>query len=282
MSSIKKASQSFGTRVLVVMGAKSTGKTTFVCTGSKFAPKKLPCSPRVELSDCVFIQNDTNGVLGPYAIGLEPHVVDLSDAKDLHDWKKRFDAAYAELKPLFADGTYRILGMDLSMMDKLWRDLYIAQAEHDTPKNWDDVSSKSLAVYRMLRTLPNATIVIMTHVNVPAEIASKTDANVLIRAQEARDAQAVGGSRATTTTDLSKSSKGPWWANADAILTMKRKKLGEGKFEYNVRIAPSNKVEAGGRWESFFNSDEPAHLRTLLDKVYGPDAEIQPAPVPSK
>lgn len=269
MSAIKPARETFGTRVLVVMGAKSTGKTTFTVTGSAHAPAKLPTTPRVACHDVVLLQNDTNGVLGPYAIGLEPLVVDLSDAQSMQDWDKRFNEAFKELQPLFAARKLSILGIDFSMMDKLWRDLYIAQAETDSPKNWDSVGAKSLAVYRMLRRLPNATIVCMTHVNVPAEIASKQDPNVLVRQQEARDAQAVGGQRATTTTDLSKSAKGPWWANADAILTMRRKKLSDGKFDYVVRVAPSNKVEAGGRWESLFSAEEPAHLRTLLKKVYG-------------
>lgn len=268
---IKRGSQTLSSRVLLVLGSKSVGKTTFCVSGSQYTPATLPAKPTIHCKDVVILQSDTGGVLGPLALGLEPDVVDLSGCTKMQDWDKLFNEAVRDLRPLFANGTYRVLGIDLTALDKMWRQVFVAEAETDSPKNWDSVSAKALAVYRMLRDLPNVTLVGMAHVNVPAEIASRTDATVLTRMQASRDAQAVGGERATMTADLSKGFKSVWVNNADAVLALRRKKEG-GVAKHTVRLTPNKSIESGGRWESYFKDEEPALLYPMLKTVYGDKA----------
>lgn len=272
MSLLRKASEVTNSRVLVVAGAKSTGKSTFVVSGSKHAPSEFPVKTRVECSDVVLIQNDTGGSLGPLGAGLEPLVIDLSGAKNKQEWDKLFNEAFKELMAGFTEGKHRILGIDLTALDKMLRDQYVAQSANDSPKDWEQVTSKARAVYVMLRSLPNVTLIGMTHLAVVAEIVSKSDPTILARQQEARNVVAVGGERSTITYSLAKGHKELWLHNADQVFVMRRKRAAAPgqKASYLVRLEGNSQIEAGGRWRPFFDADEqPAHLGQLLKKVYG-------------
>lgn len=274
MNCLKFASQTTNSRVLLVAGAKSTGKTTFVCSASKYATDDvLPLKTSVECSDVVLVQNDTGGSLGPLGLGLEPLVVDLSGAKNKVEWDKLFNEAYKELYAGFSEGKFRILGIDLTALDKLLREQYVMQSEKPQPQDWERVTSKARAVYVMLRALPNVTLVGMTHLAVKTEMIN--DPALLQRAHDALDAVAVGGERSVTTYALTKGHKEVWTHNADQVFVMRRQRAkGSGQgATYSVRLEGNSKVEAGGRWRPYFDADEqPAHLGKLMKKVYGDKA----------
>lgn len=270
MSMLRSDDDPTASRILLVAGAKATGKTTFVTSGSQFTPEKIPHDGKlIECSDVCLLQNDSGGHEGPRAVGLKPIRMDLSGAKNKMEWDKLFNEAYKEIHALFVEKKLRILGIDLTALDKILRDMYVANANTDTPKNWEQVTSKALAVYRLLKALPNATIVGMTHLAVQQELTK--DGEQLERLRAARDASSVGGERSLTTYSLTKGHKEIWMHNANQIFVMRRKraKVKGERPSYMVRLEGNSQIEAGGRWRAFFDADEqPAHLYSILKTVY--------------
>lgn len=251
-------------KVLFICGSKGTGKTTFVTTGSKFITRKYSREEPIFCDDVVILQGDTNGTLGPAALGLIPQVIDLSAVTRIDAWIDAVKQALPEVRKGFENKTLRILGVDLGQVDRLLRDGV------EDAKGWVAAGKKAKDVYDMLRSLPNAILAGMSHLQVPLELARD---NV---ATDRREAVSVGGAKSTMVSNLFQSHRNIWVANADHVLVTERKRpvVGTSNVEakplrYVVHTQHTSKYEAGGRWESYFQPEEPADLRAMLTKVYG-------------
>lgn len=248
-------------KVLFICGSKGTGKTTFVTSGSKFITRKYSREEPIHCDDVVILQGDTNGTLGPAALGLIPQVIDLSAITDLETWLTAVKKVLPELRKGFESKDFRILGVDLGQVDRLLR----AKVGSST-QGWVEAGNKAKDVYDLLRSLPNAILAGMSHLQVPLELAASSTTS------DRRDAVSVGGQKATLVSSLFQGHRNAWVPNADHVIVTLRKRPTTGNATlptYSVLLQNTAKYEAGGRWESYFQPEEPANLRAMLTKVYG-------------
>lgn len=286
----KTASESVGRghRSGLVIGAKGTGKTTFVSSGSDFAPDALPANPLVLCPDVHIIQFDAESALGALNAGLNPNVIDLSDKRGWQEQKQGLARAINYLRPLAAKGEVKVVGVDLGILDKSIRawasgarpgaldkgELQIGGDEGASGKdtNWAAVGAQGLAIYDALRTLP-CLVVAMAHVklanNNPHK--AKEDADVSL----ARDLRAYGGDASKATAHLAAGVLDPWMSNASFMFACQVEWKNTGtitapKWEsrYVVHTQDSQLFEAGNRAAAKMAPVEPRTLNAIMKDVY--------------
>lgn len=276
-----------GHRSGLLLGAKATGKTTFMTSASKFCTG-LPPKEAVECSDVAIIQFDAESALGAVSVGLVPRIIDLSGASGWQAQSIALAKAICYLKPLVESGEITVVGIDLGSLDKeirawasgslpgslekgqLVTDMSAAASGKDT--NWAQVSAAGLSIYRALRQLP-CLVIGMAHVklanNNPFKDKEAADVGL------ARDIKAFGGEAAKLTADLAAGVYSPWSANASFQFAREIESKNVGtpiapKWEsrYVTHCRDSAKFEVGCRFENKVAQTETQSLRALLETVY--------------
>jgi hypothetical protein len=269
---LKKASEIKTGPVITLVGSKGVGKTTTAVSASKNSPDVFPHKGApVDCGDVVIIQSDAGGYEGALDAGMNPSVIDLSTAKDWAAWEQLFNKELKDLRQACSDGAVTAVAIDLTALDKLLRDEFIAKATIDSPKNWEVVTSKAGSVYKALRDLPNYPVIIgMVHPTVKAEMSNKADVVETMRA--ARDAASIGGERQLIVPDLAKGHQAIWVNNAAAQIGLmpktEKKPDGSRVKTYRAFIESNNKMEAGSRWlHRLGPGPHEPHLRKMMQKL---------------
>lgn len=278
-----------GHRCGMVTGAKSTGKTAFVVSGSKFAPDTLPAATMTECTDVALIQIEAESALGAMDLNLRPRVIDLSGVVGWPALNLALAKTIQFLRPLCESGEISIVGVDLGAIDKEIR-AYCAGLK--TPKdgeahnveasvaakdvNWGQVAAQGTALYSALRKLP-CLVIGMTHLKVTNNnpYIKQMSADEAKNAELARDVQGVGGDRAKLSADLSGGVAGPWVANASLYFAREIEQKNVGTplspklvSRYVTHTASNSMFEAGSRRASKLAPVETRTLRAILNDMY--------------
>lgn len=279
-----------GHRSALVVGAKSTGKTSFVVSGSEFAPYPIkPGSGVVECPDVVLLQVEAESALGAMDLGMRPRVIDLSNIAGWQALNMEIAKAIQFLRPLVDKGEVKIVGVDLGAIDKEIRawaagdkvvpkdklgSMEVSLAAKDV--NWGAVEAQGTQLYRAFRTL-NCLVVGMAHLKVTNNnpfVSKQTDAEAK-NAEMARDVQGFAGDKAKLTADLSGGVYKPWLANCSFLFAreVEQKNVGtalapkiESRYVTHCNSTPT--FEAGTRRASKLAAVETRSLRALLDDSY--------------
>lgn len=279
-----------GHRSGLVVGAKSTGKTSFVVSGSEFAPSPLkPGAPVVDCPDVVLIQVDAESALGAMDLGMRPRVIDLSNVAGWQALNAELAKAIQFLRPLVDKGEVKIVGIDLGAIDKEIRAW--AAGDKVIPKdklgsfdvtlaakdvNWGAVEAQGTALYRAIRTL-NCLVIGMAHLKVTNNnpYVAKQTGEEAKNAELARDVQGFGGDKAKLTADLSGGLSKPWVANCSFLFTreLEQKNVGtpiapKMETRYITHCQATGTFEAGTRRSSKVSPVETRTLRAILDDMY--------------
>lgn len=284
------AKQSIGTghRSGLVLGAKATGKTTFVTSASKFAPDVLKLGEQVDCSDVAIIQFDAESTMGTVSAGLAPKVIDLSGLAGWQAQSNGLAKAISYLKPLVEKGEITVVGIDLGSLDnevrawasgslpgslekgQLVTDMSAAATGKDT--NWAQVSAAGLSIYRSLRLLP-CLVIGMAHVKLANNnpFKDKEGADVAL----ARDLKSFGGEAAKVSADLAKGILSPWLANASFQFAreVQSKNVGtpiapKWDSSYVTHCKDSDKFEVGCRFADAVAPIEKRTLNAILKGAY--------------
>jgi hypothetical protein len=277
-----------GHRCGLVTGAKATGKTTFVVSGSKFAPDVLPAKELTECTDVVVVQVEAESVLGALDMGLRPRVIDLSGVVGWPALNVSLAKTIQFLRPLCESGDVRIVGIDLGAIDKEIRaycagmivkpgqafDVNTTFAAKEI--DWNKVTAQAKGLYDALRTLP-CLVVGMCHLKVTDNnpYVAKMDDEQKRKAELARDIQSMGGDAAKLGADLAKGTAGPWLHNASFMFAreVETKNVGTPlapklQSRYVTHTASNGIFEAGNRRASRLQPVETRTLRAILDDMY--------------
>ena len=279
-----------GHRSALVLGAKSTGKTSFVVSGSDFAPFPLGSSGNlVECPDVVLLQVEAESALGAMDLGMRPRVIDLSNIAGWQALNMEIAKAINFLRPLVDAGEVKIVGIDLGAIDKEIRawaagdkvipkdklgSMDISLAAKDV--NWGAVEAQGTALYRALRTL-NCLVVGMAHLKVTNNnpFISKQTTDEAKNAEMARDVQGFAGDKAKLTADLSGGVYKPWLANCSFLFAreVEQKNVGTAiapriESRYVTHTASTPVFEAGTRRTSKMAAVETRTLRAILTDAY--------------
>ncbi len=279
-----------GHRSALVVGAKSTGKTSFVVSGSANAPVNMqPGASLVDCPDVVLLQVEAESALGALDLGMRPRVIDLSNIPGWQALNMEIARAVQFLRPLVDSGEVKIIGIDLGAIDKEIRawaagdkvipkdklgSMEVSLAAKDV--NWGAVEAQGTALYRAIRTL-NCLVVGMAHLKVTNNnpfVLKQTDAEAK-NAEMARDVQGYGGDKAKLTADLSGGVYKPWLANCSFLFTreVESKNVGTAlvpKLEqrYVTHTSSTPTFEAGTRRASKLAPVETRTLKALLKDAY--------------
>lgn len=277
-----------GHRSALVVGAKSTGKTSFVVSGSHNVPEMLPSKELVECPDVVLLQVEAESALGAMDLGLKPRVIDLSNIAGWQALNMELAKAIQFLRPLVDKGEVKIVGIDLGAIDKEIRAW--AAGDKVVPKdklgsfevslsakdvNWGAVEAQGTALYRAIRTL-NCLVVGMAHLKVTNNnhYGYKTDADAK-NAEIARDVQGMGGDKAKLTADLSGGVYKPWLANSSFLFVREVQQINVGtpakpetKRKYVTHTDGTAMFEAGNRRASKLNQIETRTFKAILEDAY--------------
>lgn len=271
-----------GHRSALVLGAKATGKTSFVASGSEACPATLPHKgPLVDCDDVAFIQVEAESVLGAMDLGLRPRVIDVSNIAGWQKMNQEIAKAIAFLRPLCDSGEIKIVGIDLGAIDKEIRawaagDKVVPAnklGSDDTALNakdvnWGAVEAQGLSLYRALRTL-NCLVVGMAHLKVTAynPFSAKETGDQKQMGELVRQQTGFGGEKSKLTADLSGGVYKPWVANASHLFTRDIVDS-NGKSQYVTHTASNPMFEAGSRRASKLQPVETRTLKAMLEDVY--------------
>ncbi len=278
-----------GHRSGLLSGAKSTGKTSFVVSGSKFCPEKLPAPAMVDCPDVVLIQIEAESALGAMDLNLKPRVIDLSGVAGWPALNVQLAKAIQFLRPLAESGEVTIVGIDLGAIEKEIRayasglkapapgkayDVEVAVSGKDT--NWNQVQAQGLALYSSLRLLP-CLVIGMTHLQMADNnhFKAKMSAEEIKNAELSRDVQSIGGDAAKLRHDLGKGVAGPWIHNTSFqwVREIEVKNVGTPlapklQSRYVTHTQSNGMFEAGTRRSSRVAPVETRTLRAILDDMY--------------
>ena len=272
-----------GHRSMLVLGAKSTGKTTFVASGSEHCPTILvPGMAPVDCKDVALIQIEAEGALGALDLGLNPGVIDLSGVAGWQRLNNEIAKAIAYLRPLAEKGEIKIVGIDLGACDKEIRTWAagdkvipkdklgqddISLAAKDTA--WGAVEAQGVALYRALRTLP-CLVVGMAHLKVTAynPFSAKETGDQKAMAELVREQQGFGGDKSKLTADMSGGVYKIWLANVSNLFARELQVDKAGKKSYVTHTSSGEMFEAGSRRQSVLAPVETRTLNAILKDMY--------------
>ncbi len=268
-----------GHRSSLVLGAKATGKTSFVVSGSQACPDVLPHKGGlVACDDVVLLQVEAESALGAMDLGLRPKVIDVSH---IPGWQKRnqeIAKAITFLRPRCEWGQVKIVGIDLGAIDKEIRAWAAGDkvvrgdkmgnddvALNAKDVNWGAVEAQGTALYRALRTLP-CLVVGMAHLKVTAynPFSAKETGDQKAMGELVRQQQGFGGDKSKLTADLSGGVYKPWVANASHLFA---REIDE-KGKYVTHTASNPMFEAGSRRASKLAPVETRTLKQILADIY--------------
>lgn len=272
-----------GHRSALVLGAKSTGKTSFVVSGSAHTPDVLPHKgPLIDCPDVVLIQIEAESALGAMDLGLRPRVIDLSGVAGWQKLNHEIAKAINFLRPLAEKGEVQVVGIDLGAIDKEIRAW--AGGDKVIPKdklgqdevslaakdiNWGSVEAQGIALYRALRTLP-CLVVGMAHLKVTNNnpYGAKETAEQKAAAELSRDVQGMGGDKSKLTADMAGGVLKPWMANCSNLFARELIVDKNGKREYVTHTTSDAMFEAGSRRASKLAPVEKRTLKAMLKDMY--------------
>jgi len=278
-----------GTRHILVMGAKGTGKTTFSVSASKFADDTIG-GPRRMCSDVLLVQGDNEGHLGAMDAGLVPGMVlnmgkckswDGSIktpeglVKDPQSYISRWSRAYKRLGKVLSDGTIKIIIVDLNWPAKLIEKGITVSLEDRN--YWKLVSLQGQRLYDAFNRFDGVTVIGNAQMKVHAIWGEDTRKGPSENSINVANVRSVGGERSSHTIDLAKGVASVWQDNASFIFTrksMRGKEInGEVPRIYKTVTQSTSQYEAKSRAQSVLKTIEPGELslRSLLKRVYGED-----------
>jgi hypothetical protein len=268
-----------GHRSALVLGAKATGKTSFVVSGSQCAPATLKAGlTPVDCDDVVLIQVEAESALGAMDLGMRPRVIDLSGVAGWQKLNQEIAKAINFLRPLVDAGEVSIVGIDLGAIDKEIRawaagDKVIPKdklGQDDTALNakdvnWGSVEAQGTALYRALRNL-NCLVVGMAHLKATNynPFSAKETADQTAMGKLVREQQGFGGDKSKLTADLAGGVYKPWVANASHLFTRDR----DDKGNYVTHTSSNPMFEAGSRRSSKLSPIETRTFKAMLEDIY--------------
>lgn len=272
-----------GHRSMLVLGSKSTGKTSFVVSGSQHTPDVIPHKgPLVACDDVALIQIEAESALGALDLGLRPRVIDLSGVAGWQKLNQEIAKAVTFLRPLAASGEIKIVGIDLGAIDKEIRcwaagDKVVKEGKMGNDDAtlaakdvaWGAVEAQGVALYRAMRTLP-CLVVGMAHLKVTAynPFSAKEDASQKAMAELVRDQQGFGGDKSKLTADMSGGVYKIWLANVSNLFARELIVDKAGKKAYVTHTSSGDMFEAGSRRQSKLAPVETRTLNAILKDMY--------------
>ncbi len=277
---------------ILLMGPPKTGKTTFTCSGSRFAEDAVIPSKPLDTPDVLLISLDAEGYAGAIGSGYNPRVEDLSGLRSFSELNRAIASTIQEARKLIEKGELGIVGIDLGALANFILLLAAGDAgavESDMVSkdldfgarnvNWQQVSAMGLMVYRALRVLP-CTVIGMAHPRITENnfVMDSDSAKITpaMREKDAlkRDAGAIGGKASKLTADLTKGVVTPWVHNASNIFardvsltelpghTFRNPKV---KREFMTHLHSNEVYSVGSRFASQLPPSTDKSLRWILD-----------------
>lgn len=272
-----------GHRSMLVLGSKSTGKTSFVVSGSEHCPAVLPHKGGlIACDDVALIQVEAESALGALDLGLRPKVIDLSGIAGWQKLNSEIAKAVQFLRPLAESGQIKIVGIDLGAIDKEIRtwaagDKVIPAGKLGQDEvalnakdvNWGAVEAQGVALYRALRTLP-CLVVGMAHLKVTAynPFSAKETGDQKAMAELVREQQGFGGDKSKLTADMSGGVYKIWLANVSNLFARELQVDKAGKKTYVTHTSSGEMFEAGSRRQSVLKPVETRTLQEILKDMY--------------
>lgn len=272
MSFIKSVREHIETasRVIVVIGANGSGKTSFSVSASSYAGETID-GPTRDCKDTVVICGDNEGAMGAVDAGLHPGgIVDLSDSETWSEYKKALVPALVELKDRIMARTIKFVVLDLGLPASLIVNHVAPQSIAD----WGAVAKEGAVLRQAFQRLKGATVIVNAHIK-SSVAAIETDV-----ARASAEARASGGERATFTIDAPGSISKPWTANASFVFAreVRRKADPMRRTEPSKRIfythtSASPRFDVKSRAHSVLKATEPGDrsLNSMLCAVYKKD-----------
>jgi hypothetical protein len=268
---------------MLLLGSVKTGKTTFVCSGSKQAPDTVATAGRIDASDVLLIQRDAEGHLGPSDLGYNPLVADLSGVEGWPQLNTELAKVVMEASAMAKAGQLSVIGIDLGtiaaeIVNWAAGDVTIPKGKLTNDQistagsqvDWNKVSATGLMFYRAMRTLP-CLVVAQCHVKLTQNnpMASKEGSDV----QLGRAINSVGGETSKVSADVVKGVLAPWLANSSYIFardvdtTIDPKTKGRVQT-YRTITAPDGMYSVGNRRQSVLPNNTDLSLRRLMEIAY--------------
>jgi hypothetical protein len=270
MSLLKSATENLasGCRRILVAGPRASGKTTFSISASRFAGDQIR-GPKRLCKDVAVIQGDSEGVMGALDAGLDPgpaRVLDMTKCPSWRSYLELLDAGLQEMTPLVADGSIRIIVIDLSLPAKLIDRAVPATAE----KDWKVVATEGARLYNKFSHLSGVTIIGNAQMKPTVIWGEGTKRGPTEQAVLTAEARSIGGERSAFTIDLPKGVSGLWMDNASFIFMRRVRRTKDGRV-YSTITQSSQLYEAKSRCQSHLApiEDGELSLHNLLKRAYG-------------
>lgn len=252
-------------RRILIMGAKGSGKTTFSVSASHHAGDTVS-GPERACDDVFVVQGDNEGIMGAMGSGLVPgSVLDMTGVNTWDEYTKLLAAGLREMAPKFANGTIKVIVVDLAWPAKL-----IDRAINPSvQKDWSLVAAEGGRLFRAFAGLPGVTVI------GNAQIKAASSPGETQQSIDSSSAKAAGGERSSFTVDLPKGIASLWRDNASFIFTREVKRVKDAKGnvdrKFSTLTQSTARFEAASRAASALLPTEPGEisLHALLKRAYG-------------
>lgn len=283
-SLVLSASQALrqGTRHILVMGPRGTGKTTFSVSASAHADETIGGKRRV-CKDVLVVQGDNEGIMGAIDAGLEPaYVVDMcgvtswdderNGKRDPNSYVSRWNRARKALAAKISDGTIKVIVVDLNWPAKLIERAIMPKEIAD----WGLVATQGQRLFNAFNGFSGVTVIGNSQMKTTVVYGEGTKRGASEMSINTANVKAIGGERSSHTIDLAKGINAMWLDNASFVFARKSNRGKEGPDGrvprmYHTYTQSTAMYEAKSRAQSVLNTIEPGELsmRTLLKRAYG-------------